>query len=318
LAEEGKKPQKERRGIGRRLRILLLVFIVAAVCISAFKYYWMSFPVGSGPAGPAVPKEAFESAWSRRNVLLLGVGDSITDGFGASQGKSFFDRLVRNPDDEFPDMKGICLANVLPNLTARNLAVSGSTSLELVETLREKLKVQDRDTLGLVIMTTGGNDIIHDYGKSDPKEGAMYGATLEQAEPWIESYEKRLDTIMEFVESRFPGGCHIFIADIYDFTDGVGDIWRVGLPAWPDGIAIHAAYNEAIRRCAAGRESVHMVPMYDEFLGHGFRCRQFWRDTYDSSDPHYWYGSNLEDPNDRGYDAIRRLYLIEIAKVLKE
>ena len=34
--------------------------------------------------------------------------------------------------------------------------------------------------------------------------------------------------------------------------------------------------------------------------------------------PHYWYAENLEDPNVRGYDAIRRLFLIEIAKVAEE
>ena len=84
----------------------------------------------------------------------------------------------------------------------------------------------------------------------------------------------------------------------------------------PDGIAIHAAYNKVIRLCAERRKSVHLVPMYEEFLGHGFRCKQFWRSTYDSNDPFYWYGSNLEDPNDRGYDAIRRLFLIEIEKIL--
>jgi hypothetical protein len=28
----------------------------------------------------------------------------------------------------------------------------------------------------------------------------------------------------------------------------------------------------------------------------------------------YWYGANLEDPNDRGYDAVRRLFLIETVK----
>jgi len=27
---------------------------------------------------------------------------------------------------------------------------------------------------------------------------------------------------------------------------------------------------------------------------------------------------NLEDPNDRGYDAIRRLFLLEIAKVFAD
>jgi hypothetical protein len=56
--------------------------------------------------------------------------------------------------------------------------------------------------------------------------------------------------------------------------------------------------------------------MHDAFLGHGIHCTQFWRPHYRTADPHYWYAYNLEDPNDRGYDAIRRLMLIEIAKVL--
>ena len=35
------------------------------------------------------------------------------------------------------------------------------------------------------------------------------------------------------------------------------------------------------------------------------------------SDPYCWYHVNLEDPNERGYDAIRRLFLIEMARVLE-
>ena len=42
---------------------------------------------------------------------------------------------------------------------------------------------------------------------------------------------------------------------------------------------------------------------------------QFWRKFYRAEDPHYWYFENLEDPNERGYDAIRRLFLIEMTKV---
>jgi hypothetical protein len=34
-------------------------------------------------------------------------------------------------------------------------------------------------------MTTGGNDLIHWYGATPPREGAMYGASLAQAQPWI-------------------------------------------------------------------------------------------------------------------------------------
>jgi len=33
-----------------------------------------------------------------------------------------------------------------------------------------------------------------------------------------------------------------------------------------------------------------------------------------TGDPHYWY-SIIEDPNARGYDALRRLFLNEMAAV---
>ncbi len=35
---------------------------------------------------------------------------------------------------------------------------------------------------------------------------------------------------------------------------------------------------------------------------------------FDRHDPHYWFYFNLEDPNERGYDAIRRLFLLEMEK----
>jgi hypothetical protein len=173
----------------------------------------------------------------------------------------------------------------------------------------------DARTVGFVVITTGGNDLIHNYGRTPPRKQAMYGATMEQAKPWIEEFADRLETMVSEFESRFPGGCHIFLADLYDPTDGVGDITRAGLPAWPDGMKVLGAYNEAIKGCANKHASVHLVNFHDAFLGHGIHCRQFWSRHYDISDPHYWYYTNLEDPNERGYDAIRRLFLIEMAKV---
>jgi hypothetical protein len=169
--------------------------------------------------------------------------------------------------------------------------------------------MQSDDTYGLVVMTSGGNDLIHWYGRTPPRENAMYGATLEQAQPWIANFAQRLNEMLSVIQQRFPGGCSIFLGDIYDPSDGAGDPESAWLPAWPDCVAIHAAYNETIRRLAAGHDPVRVVPLYDTFLGHGIHCRKFWRAHYDASDPHYWYAFNLEDPNDRGYDAARRAFL---------
>ena len=75
------------------------------------------------------------------------------------------------------------------------------------------------------------------------------------------------------------------------------------------------AAGEVIARCARTRPFVHLVDLHGAFLGHGIHCTQPWQPHYRFSDPHYWYYANLEDPNDRGYDALRRLFLIEIAIV---
>ena len=143
----------------------------------------------------------------------------------------------------------------------------------------------------------------------------MFGATLEQARPWIHDFERRLDAMVEAIEARFPGGCRIFVADIYDPTDGAGVAWAAGLPRWPDSVRIVSEYNAAIRRSAARHPSVRVVPVHDAFMGHGICCRQFWRSSYRPDDPHYWYAWNFEDPNDRGYDAVRRLFLDEVTRV---
>ena len=298
----------------RRLVSLVMTGAIAIAFVAAYLYFWLARPIGHGPAGPAVSPAQFAKPWTTRRVLLLGIGDSITAGLGARKPEhSYMQRLANNPDDEFPDMQGLCLSAVMPNLTTTNLGISGSTSLDHLRVIEEKLEPQEADVLGLVVITTGGNDLIHAYGQRPPREGAMYGATFEQAQPWIANFEQRLDQMLDLIEARFPGGCQIFLADIYDPTDGVGDAPSVYLPHWPAGLAIHAAYNEIIHRAAKRRENVHIVPLHEEFLGHGSHCRQFWRSTYRAEDPHYWFYDNIEDPNDRGYDAIRRVFLNAMA-----
>ncbi len=301
---------------GRRLIWLGAIGLMLIAAVLGYRHYWLGRPIGSGPAGPVVSREPFAKVWSERNTVLLGIGDSVTAGFGATSGHSFFERLVKNPSDEFSDLKGINLSVVFPNFQAKNLALSGSTSLEHIDILLPKIPTYDDETFGIVVLTTGGNDVIHNYGRTPPREGAMYGATLEQARPWIANFEERLESMLNRIRERFPGGCHFFLANIYDPTDEDGDTFNAGLPRWPEGLRVLLAYNEVIARCAERRDDVVVIDMHREFLGHGIHCRQFWHRYYQKHDPTYWYFDNLEDPHDRGYDAIRRLLLIEMSRVL--
>lgn len=302
----------------RRLKWILTYGVVLSVCVVFYIWFWLLHPEGEGPAGPDVAREPFESVWAERPIVLLGLGDSMTAGYGASAGHSYFEMIESNPEDDWPEMQGICLSEVFPHLTVKNAAISGSTSLEHADRHLSRIETYGDDVFGIVFVSTGGNDIIHNYGKSPPREGAMYGATLEEAEPWIANYEQRLEDILDGIGAKFPGGCHIFLLNIYDPTDGVGDIDHYGLPAWPDGIRIHAAYNQIIADACETRDDTTLIDIYAEFLGHGIRARQFWQSYYDSDDPGCWYYENIEDPNDRGYDAIRRLCLIEMARVLPD
>jgi hypothetical protein len=132
---------KRRSTTYRRISYILLVGFVSVGGVFFFRYFWLYHPVGSGPAGPQVSRDVFEKPWINRKVLLVGLGDSITDGLGASPGvNSYFNRLVKNPIDEFPDMQGICLSSVIPNLKAENHGRSGFTSLETLDILLPKLR----------------------------------------------------------------------------------------------------------------------------------------------------------------------------------
>ncbi|MDA1231455.1 MAG: hypothetical protein O2856_11825 [Planctomycetota bacterium] len=64
------------------------------------------------------------------------------------------------------------------------------------------------------------------------------------------------------------------------------------------------------------RTNVHLVDLRAAFLGHGIYGRQFWNTHYRVDDPAYWYWDNFKDPNNRGYDALRRLFRNEISKVV--
>ena len=309
-------PRKPRWHWQTRLNVLLVVAAILIPVAQLWKHYRYARPIGEGPAGVAVAVDPYSSVWSDRRVILLGLGDSVTQSYGASPGNGYFERLVKNPTDEFPDMQGVCLSHVLPNLEPRNLSISGTTSIECVEHQLPKLQVHDADTFGVIVMTTGGNDVIHHYGRTPPREGAMYGARASEIGDWVANFDSRLDTIARRVREAFPGGCHLFVANIYDPTDGDGDIQYAGLPAWPEGLQVLAAYNEVLARFADRHPDVTLIDMHSAFLGHGIHCTQSWHSCYCKADPHYWYWDNLEDPNDRGYDAIRRLFLMEMARVL--
>src|SRR5262245_65999233 len=91
-------PSTSRRS-RKRLAAVLAIGLVAVGAGFAYRHFWYTWPVGEGPAGPIVPRERFDRLWTDRSVLLVGLGDSVTAGYGAGPGLGYFHRLVENPRD---------------------------------------------------------------------------------------------------------------------------------------------------------------------------------------------------------------------------
>ncbi len=272
-------------------------------------------PMGTGPAGPAIAAEPFSNQWMERPVVLLGVGDSITRGYGAPGGLTYFDLLAHNNNGKYSDMTGRDLASVFPTLTKRNVAVDYTVSQQHIDDQLPRIDRYDESIYGIVALTSGGNDLIHDYGRSEPQHDAMYGCTYEQATEWCELLRGRLEELIGGINTKFPGGCDIFLANIYDPTDGVGDPQTMMMHRWKDCVKVLGLANEKIAEICEKYPNVHLVDIHSEFLGHGIHCDEPWRKHYHKNDPHFWYAPILEDPNLRGHDAIRRLYLQEMIRV---
>ncbi|MHC5083869.1 MAG: SGNH/GDSL hydrolase family protein [Planctomycetota bacterium] len=272
-------------------------------------------PMGEGPAGPAIAADPFEKSWIDKDVVFIGIGDSITRGLGATKHLTYFPLLMNNDDAFYPDMKGKDLSSVVTIQSYRNYAQDYSESQEHIDRQLVKVPQYDESVHGIVVITSGGNDLIHDYGRSEPVHHAMYGCTKEQGAQWVPMLKERLDNLLVGVNAKFAGGCDIFFANIYDPTDGVGDPQTMGLPRWGACVDVLAMTNQAIAELCEKYPNVHLVDIHSTFLGHGIHCDEPWRKYYHKDDPHYWYYTNLEDPNLRGFDAIRRLFLQKMVQV---
>lgn len=292
------------------------VLVYGSLCLFAW-WAWSTYglkSMGRGPVALDVPRAPFAKVVSLDKVWLLGLGDSVITGFG-SDGRGLFPLLLGQVDD---DPLQLNLKQVYPKIEHLNLAQNSTTTAMHVATVRAyQRQLQSLNALALVVLSTGGIDLIHDYGRGAPRDGALYGSPAENLPADRQRFAARLDQLMRELQASLPAGLEVYLQTIYDPTDGVGDIENVSpllrlirpLPRWPAGLAYLTAWNEEIRALPQRFPFVRVVDVHKVFLGHGIHCDDPANPHYDARDPSYWYYWNLEDPNVRGYDAIRRAYL---------
>lgn len=152
----------------------------------------------------------------------------------------------------------------------------------------------------LVIGTLGTGD--NTFGRGSPAGREWFLSNLSAL----------LDLLQD--PQRFPDGASLYLANIYDQTDGTGHL----LDCWPgnDRIALQAAFaaaNEGSLALARER-GFAWVDTRGHFRGHGGRFDDPTFEAHDPEDPTLWYGDCVH-PDPRGHDELRRLFLAAIEGV---
>jgi hypothetical protein len=93
---------------------------------------------------------------------------------------------------------------------------------------------------------------------------------------------------------------------VYDPSDGTGDTGRLGLPPWPDGVAVIAELNEALRARAAAH-GARVAEIGQRFRGHGLMAGDPTQPCSSPGDRNLWF-CRLIEPNAWGADAVRAAF----------
>jgi lysophospholipase L1-like esterase len=166
----------------------------------------------------------------------------------------------------------------------------------------------------LVVMTMGGNDI------ASLTQDAIDGAT--QADLWMKTQEfvqyQREAMEWLYAPGRFPNGVLVVFANIYEFTDGTGDVQACdvsGLAGFdqpvpaPDQLKEMVIWaNEQYLSIAVDHQA-DMIFLLEDFCGHGFNAEDPTAPCYRGPGNANWFDLTCIHPNPTGHQHIADMFM---------
>ena len=223
--------------------------------------------------------------------VYVALGDSISiDLYAGGPGRGGASLLARNRDDDFPDWRGHDLATTRPELGFGLLATDGGTTASLLDIQLPRLE-SSAAVPRVVTLTVGGNDVLGAYGDT------------RRALEVVGVVRTRVGQALDRLHALVPPGNPVVVGTVYDPSDGTGEAWRVGLPPWPDVVAVLAELNATLRAVAADHGAV-VADIHGRFLGHGLQAGDPGQGDARPGDRALWY-CNIIEPNAWGADAVR-------------
>ncbi len=228
------------------------------------------------------------------DAAYVALGDSISiDDYSGGPGRGGASLLFANRDDDFPDWRGRDLSSLDPSTRFALLATDGATTRTLLAAqLPRLLALPVRPTV--VTLTIGGNDLL-----------AAYGDTLAAREV-ITRVAAAVDRALPEITARLAPSGRLVVGTVYDPSDGTGDAARLGLPPWPEAVAVIGELNDALRAVAA-RHGAAVAEIAQAFTGHGLLAGDPTQRSARPANRELWF-CNLIEPNAWGGSGVRAAF----------
>ena len=174
----------------------------------------------------------------------------------------------------------------------------------------------ERNKKALVILTVGGNDIANLTQNG-------FNRSYEENKAQVESFVALLRESIEWIKNpeNVPGGADIVFGNMFEFTDGTGDISScpassfAGFEDWEDVDQLQELVvwaNEQFLKIAVDTGS-DMIFMLEHFCGHGFTHEDPNGRCYRGPNAERWFDLTCTHPNPAGHGALADLFRDVIA-----
>ena len=260
-------------------------------------------PPDAAPPAPGTHHQSFvpEGLMPDSASRVVVLGDSISAGAGAGGERFVYHALlVSNDDSTYPDEASTDLESLTGGeVEVVDVSRGGARSRNLpgqTDAVASRLTLPASGHT-VVVLTIGGNDLQSAIGGGDPT-GRLLTEALANIRAMVEFFQD---------PGRFPDGSSIYLANVYDPSDGVARIatcfFGLSLPQLVSALDV---WSE--RYMELGREmGFAVVDTLGAFHGHGPHSSDMSNPFYDAEDPTMWF-SDCIHPNPRGHHELRRLF----------
>ncbi|MBI5497345.1 MAG: SGNH/GDSL hydrolase family protein [Deltaproteobacteria bacterium] len=163
----------------------------------------------------------------------------------------------------------------------------------------------------LVVFTMGGNDF------ADMTRAGSAGAPMSEMRPQAEATVAAFEAALRWLKdpARFPSGSDVIFANIYEYTDGTGDV--LSCPGarlltiterWPDGPEILLWTNSQLMRVAV-ETGADLLFLQETFCGHGFHNTDSAARCYRGPGTERWFDLTCIHPTPTGHGVLADMFL---------